>query len=625
MAKKDKNNFSVLFDEMIASVKSQAEVKTDYIPDIITFCEDPVYLNICDNPGNPINLYPLQKISLKCFYRGTKGNENLQLTNEERELLIAKKLQYVIDKFDNSESFRELVLVWGRRGGKDLVCSLIACYEAMRLLEIPGGNPYAYYGIKSGNPIYILTVASSDHQAKILFNDIKAAIQNSPYFQDKIGDNGRAIDQSKVYLLTPADKKENYEREKKGLDPIRGNVVIQAGHSNSDTLRGNRTFALLLDEVATYKTTAGASGGESIFTALAPSTNDFRVHYKNEKGETEDRLDSKIVLISSPRGKEGLFWRMYNQCFDKEMGKQRFAMRAPTWEVNLQHTRESLRRDFANMTEQEFNMEFGAEFAGLEGEKYLPDEYIDKAIYSELGQRQHGLPGILYYAHLDPAASSHNYALVVIHIENYIKAIPIGESGKVRKEQRKRFVVDHIKVWTPTSNRGIDFRLVDDYVIQLSKRFRFAMVSYDGYESRQSIQKLRRAGIPVKLTEFRPRYKEEIYRNLEHLFITGDIALPSIGPHAKLLELELKNLKRRWIPSGGFKIGPNEEGEVKTDDVVDALSGACGTAYNTAISGLPKPETVYMPILRDNYSWRIGQGSYTQGQFNQMNQKFSIY
>ena len=33
----------------------------------------------------PVNLYPLQKIVLKIFYRGSIGNEDLKLTKEEAE------------------------------------------------------------------------------------------------------------------------------------------------------------------------------------------------------------------------------------------------------------------------------------------------------------------------------------------------------------------------------------------------------------------------------------------------------------------------------------------------------------------------------------------------------------
>ena len=770
---------------MVANIKSELSTKENsFIPDIITFCESPHYLNLPGNPGNPIYLYPLQKIGLKIFYRGQPFNEKLKLTKEEIKLLKEENLEYLLDKYENKELFRELILVWGRRcigenslilnsefdtqisvgkmwdnglrevpvyslddktykfkpttaeiiyngikptfkltllnersieatdnhpfltlsgwkelkditekdhiavprflpmkhngfsekitqneiswisvesivemgsqrtfdlsvdddhchnfvanniivhnSGKDMVSSLLASYEAMRLLEVPGGNPYTYYKIKEGNPIYIITAANSERQAKILFNEIKSVILNAPYFQDKIGDNGKAIDSSSIRLLTPSDKSINKTRRSKDVSEVeKGSVVILAGHSNSDSLRGNRSFLILLDEVALYKDTAGSASGDALYNSLLPSTADFRVHYK-EKGEIKSRLDSKIVSISSPRGKDGLLWRMWQNSLDKEKGKHMLSMRAPTWKVNKHHTEKELREENANMPEQQFCMEFGAEFAGAEGEKFLSEELIDRAVHPDLGQLSTGQAGVFYYAHVDPAASSHNYALVVLHVENFIKTTPVEvREGiyKSKKDRRKRYVVDHLKVWTPTEKggSGIDFQTIDEYMIALSKRFRFAMVSYDAFESKASMQRLRKHGIPVKLTRFQKRYKEKIYRNLENIFVAGDILIPSRGPHAKLLELELKNLKRKWSPQGGFRIEPNVEAEVTTDDLVDGLAGACGVAMDQLISGLPKGDLVNMPISRDNAPlWKIGHGAYSNLQFSQINRKFGI-
>lgn len=616
MAKK--NATSKMFDEMISTLKSQISISGIKQPDIITFCESPAFLNLLGNPGNPIELFPLQKISLKCFYKGSQGNEDVKLTNDEIELLKKENMEYILDKFDSSEIYRQLVLVWGRRSGKDLLGSFIATYEAMRLLEIPGGNPYAYYKIKEGNPIYITTVANSEGQAKILFNEIKNVVLNAPYFQDKIGD----IDSNCIYMLTPSDKINNKQREKDGQELTKGSVVILSGHSNSNTLRGLRSFTLFLDEVALYRTTSGSSGGEIIYNSLVPCTTDFRVFYE-EDGVMKNRLDSKIILISSPRSKDGVFYRSYAQSFDKVLGKQTFAMRAPTWKVNLRHSEQDLRVENPGMPESEFAMEFGAEFAGTGGEKFVADEYIDRAIMMDLGQRERGSPGQYYFAQIDPASTSNNYAIVVIHVEDYLKFSQLPDE-RTKKERRKKYIVDHIKVWIPTANQGIDFQLVDDYVIQLSKRFKFAMISYDAYESRQSMAKLRKAGIPVKFTTYRRKYKEEIYRNLENLLISGDLILPGSGTWAKLMELELKNLKREWV-NNGFKIKPNPEGDVKSDDCTDALAGACAIALEQFTTGYVKAETCYTPLLRDSGQlWKIGQGTYTDSQFSIMNRKYGI-
>ena len=162
MAKKIVKNESVLggLDEIFAKIKDETTTDSSEssIPNIIDFCYSKRYLYL---PQQNIKLYPFQEIILKAFYRKQKGNEHVTLTKEELEMLKKNGQQMVIDKYYSEDLFRELVLVLGRRAGKDFLCSIMAAYEAMKLLEIPGGCPYKYYGLAPGNPIYILTVATS--------------------------------------------------------------------------------------------------------------------------------------------------------------------------------------------------------------------------------------------------------------------------------------------------------------------------------------------------------------------------------------------------------------------------------------------------------------------------------
>ena len=116
------------------------------IVDIITFCEGSQYLNL---PGNNFHLWMSQRVILKCFYMGTRGNEKLKLTQEEWAWLYGKEddeerdgvkyeknIDNVITKLKikekeqaqalakgdtetyNSFNFTELNLVLGRRGSK---------------------------------------------------------------------------------------------------------------------------------------------------------------------------------------------------------------------------------------------------------------------------------------------------------------------------------------------------------------------------------------------------------------------------------------------------------------------------------------------------------------------------
>lgn len=613
------NDIAELMDKIRYEVKARSGEQ--YIPDIIEFCESKVYLNL---PEKNASLYPMQKIILKIFYRGQPGNEHLKLTEAEIQMLYAEKMDKVLQKYHSNELFRDLVLVLGRRAGKDFMVSLMALYEAMKLLEMPGGSPFKFYDLAEGNPIFILTIATSSDQARILFLEIKEKMMSSEYFRDKIG----SAELDRIYLLTPHDKKKNKDIVKSGVENVaaqtKGSVVIMSGHSNSESLLGKRIYTLLLDEVASFKSTGGATSGDRIYSALTPATADFQriTKEKDEKGNFIKIRDSKIISISSPKSEEGKLFQLYKTADEDPF---RLAIKLPTWKVNIAFSEDGLRREFKHMSPDEWNMEFGAQFSGTAGEKFIADHYVDEAMEIgaelNLNQRNQGIPGMIYYAHLDPAATSHNYALIIMHVEQRMRLSE--RDGQVIKEKTKMFIVDHIMQWQPMSGIAINVFEVDRYITDLARRFRFAMVSYDNWNSQSSVQLLRRKGIPTKITPFRKQYKMSIYDNLHYLLVNHQLALPQKGPHAQALEMELKCLKRIFN-SGGFKIEPNPEAQKTTDDLCDALSGACAVATENIYSGYPQSTTVSMPhapSMGSNQQWQIGRGVYNDSQWNILSRK----
>jgi hypothetical protein len=608
MAKK--KTVSDFIDDLKVDINAQSQ--TVKMPDIITFVESKEWLGLPYHPSNPLTLFPVQKIMLKVLYRGSIGNENLQLTEEELDL--CKKLGLedpdrgaFLQKYQSDVLFRELVLVWGRRSGKDFICSIIATYEAMKLLECPGGDPYQMYEISSANTINILTVANSSSQANIAFSEIRERILNSPYFEDKYIKDG--ISAGAIYLLTPKDKQDNQEFKKKGLPLKKGSVGVLVGHSNSDTLLGMGCIVLILDEVASYKNTGGASSGDRIYAALTPTVRTYvrRVYYKDESGDykltehgqkvVEKRIyDGKVISISSPRGKEGKFFELFQ---DAPNVPSRLAMRLATWDVNPAHTRDSLRAEEHTMSDMEFNMEYGAEFSGMGVENFFTEEQVKSCMYGHRYELTDlGKPGRVYFVHLDPATSSHNYALVVVHKEYFL--------DPATNKAEYVIIVDHIKYWQPI-NGPINPLEVDSYVAGLKRRFHIGMITYDQWASAESILKLRKAGIPNKETRFNSSYKQRIYRELENLVNSGRILIP----FEHLLYNEMIELQRKFTPTG-FKVQPKQDGDgVKSDDIVDCIAGAAYMAIESQTKSLPQAKLVSLgnPQTSSNMvAWRNMQG-----------------
>jgi hypothetical protein len=213
-----------------------------------------------------------------------------------------------------------------------------------------------------------------------------------------------------------------------------------------------------------------------------------------------------------------------------------------------------------------------------------------------------GSPGKVYFVLLDPATSSHNYGLVVLHKEYYLNSETLKTDYKI--------IVDHIKYWQPI-NGPINPNEVMQYVIGLKRKFHIGLVTYDSFASQESILKMRKEGIPNKETKFTGSYKFKIYKELEDLVNTGRILIP----YDNLLFNEMIELQRKFTAIG-FKVMPKKDGDgVKSDDIVDCIAGACYIAIQKQIQGLPQGKLVNLgnPGGQD-ITWRsmsgvLGRGS----------------
>lgn len=251
---------------------------------------------------------------------------------EDGITLFPKQLS-ILNEFYSG--YRELVAILGRRSGKDFLATIIALKEAHFLLSL--NNPFKHYNLSPGNPIYVLLIASSSDQAKILFTECKMRLLSSDLFKDRV----LKIEDNKIHLLTDADIK----KKKKSAS-----VVIMSTGCGSDSLLGKRIFTLILDEAASFK------GADRLYSALTPATADFR--------NSDGGYDSKIVIMTSPRMEDDMVHKLYTEA---GLCSSRLAVRYPTWEVNTRLSEKSLRNEFRMMNDEEFMSEFGAEFMPFEG------------------------------------------------------------------------------------------------------------------------------------------------------------------------------------------------------------------------------------------------------------------
>jgi len=592
MAKK-RDELSSMIDSVIQGSGANAAGKK--IVDIITFCEDARYLNFLGQDPK-LKLWPMQRIVLKLFYRGSEGNEHLQLTQEEIDVLedIAERedLDYELDKggfrqvaekYKRGHVHNQLLMVMGRRSSKTMLVSIIAAYEAYKLLESPEGNPHKKYNLSPDKPIAILNVAVSEKQAyDPLFKEIQSRIARSPFFSDKI--NHGATTKDTIYLLTDADKRENALRRARGMSiMLDGSVVLKSGHSNSASLRGQAAICVLFDEFAHFMTSSGKQSGDEVYNALVPSTRQFG-------------MDGKVVLLSDPRDKDGMFWKLFEMSQVREVieGQTRFlneeilALQLPTWRMNpnVEFSEETLKQTELPKDPVFIWTTWNARFQGEAGEHMFDARRITDCIVGGAAEPKAGDPRYRYYIHLDPAKTSHNYALVMVHVATFSNA---------RGEVRRKAVVDVVRFWRPTRQGPVSLSTdVEPEIWRLCRNFRVQKVTFDSFQSAQMIEHLRAGGIRAEETPFIPSFIDKIYTELKNMINEVNMVLP---PNQQLIG-ELRCIKEKIGPRGIMRAF-DKNSDFRTDDCCDALAGATFQALNdTVIRTLPRSAVVRMGIGR---------------------------
>lgn len=193
-------------------------------------------------------------------------------------------------------SYEEVCLDLGIGSGKSFFVSSFLAYGAYRLLCYK--NPQGMYGLARGSNITLLNMSKSAQQAKkVVFGEVKARIENSPWFQQ----------------YYPPDPNIHSELI------FQKGIIIFPGNSRETFPLGYNVFMYNMDEAAFYTETEDHDVAESMFNAL-----DSRV--KSRFGNL-----GIGAITSSPR--------YVDDFVEKKMKDARknpsviFGMRRATWEM----------------------------------------------------------------------------------------------------------------------------------------------------------------------------------------------------------------------------------------------------------------------------------------------------
>ena len=213
---------------------------------------------------------------------------------------------------------------------------VFASYEVYRLLNL--GNPQAYYGLPNGNRIQLISVATDQDQASLLYNEVTTHLAKCDYFKPYIANNTQKL----VNFRTPYDI-ERYGPTSRMQDgkfvSFNGKATLRVTFKSciAKGLRGAGNIVIILDEMAHFQD-KGQGSAKDIYDAVTPSTAAFSP--KDQKTGLpifgrDTRTDSRVVCISSPLGRSGKFFELFDLAMRGGEGSENLiAIQAPTWEMN---------------------------------------------------------------------------------------------------------------------------------------------------------------------------------------------------------------------------------------------------------------------------------------------------
>jgi len=558
-------SFESLFSEAAKNLIDDSEKEVD----IVTFCEQPMYL---DQP-----LHSAERFVLKVYY-------GLELDNKEKVLKIRSfpydregrmftEVEYADFLKQQTRTnlkdvglhkFIELVLVCGRRAGKTFIASVIAAYEAYKL--IVKDDPQKYYKLPQGEEIRIVNVASTTDQALILAKAIQNRILNSRWFTPYVDSKS----QSEIRLRTKRDLRLYNQEIKfhgKPLDP-HVSIKILALPCTARGIRGGSIIVGILDEIAHFVDNEGNRSGDTIYEALTPSVATFG-------------LDGKIISISSPYAKGGIFYDLFLDSIGREgegPDHNKLMFRIPTWELNDTITFEFLESERRRNPES-FDCEFGAEFSSIISGFFKFPEKIDSCILRD-SETVTANNNCGHYIAVDPSSLCNGYALAMVHVE--LRERVREENGKQIKEKKSVAVLDRWKVWSLKDPEFegmpyIDEDVIHEYISNLFQRFRVVKIVYDQFDSTSAVLKWQKAGVNAIKTPFSRHYNTRIYKHLRDMMYDERIDLFYHDLGIK----ELKNLQEKRVGKKQFLIEAPVQGEVLTDDLCDVLANSVYIATST--------------------------------------------
>ncbi len=441
------------------------------------------------------------------------------------------------------------------------ITSFISLYEIYRLMKM--GNPQAYFGFPDGQEISVCTTAPTIETASTLFTNMKNYCMNCSYLNDKI------VNKSATTFTLATD----HDRER-GSDPT---IRLVCGGAGSADIRGRSNIVVIMDEAAFFST-SGPSSGDALYQALTPSILSF----------THDGVgEGKIVLISSPFGKSGMFYKNYVNSF--QMTENILMYNMYTAMLNPRVDGSAL-RDEKKKNPSMFNCEYGARFSDTVS-CWIEEEAINSSVDDSLPVNpKRGRRGVEYFMGIDYAGKTDGAALSIVHREG--DKIVLDYADVFYGAQSDVYWQEHQPMYDKVNGKFADSDIIPlegfaDEIARLNELFPIKYGWFDQFNGYALLEMLRNRG----LTQFDTRslnagLNTQIFQTAKELICSGLVRLP---PHPVLIP-EMKTIEE--TKNGNqLRVEAPERGGMH-DDITDSFVIAINALRQTTEKGRPNAKSI---------------------------------
>lgn len=546
---------------MEAGLKKSGDGAEQQVVGPIEFIESPHWLGL--------KLFPVQRIIIKAYYgiplddtddyvviSDWRRKKFRRMTEAGYLRMLYEEGRCNIKEVKQGDDRRELILSIGRRSGKTMVSGCIAAYETYKLLM--KGCPQKYYGLPDTDRIQIVSVATSLEQAGILFANVSGHYRANAFFKHHMANDT----QTYAAFQTPydVDKYGHWSKNEKANATVR----VSFKSCVAKGIRGIGAIVAILDEVAHFQE-SGQSGAEEVYKAISPALAAYSPKDANDSRVPIGPVESRMILISTPNGRSGLFHEQFRIGFKgTDASKTMLCIQAPTWEVNPTIPAEIFEIDYIKDATA-FFQEFGGVFTN--SSRVWIENKLDllEVVDPDLRPKTKAPARMPHFMGIDLGLVNDAAAVAIGHIDSerrivldYLEEMRAGE-GEYEEYDR------------------LDHEEVVDWIYDLTRRFRIVQGFLDPWCGIIFEQMMEKRGLnQIKKVSTSKQLNSDIYKNFKDLMWGGQLVLfdwprpPGPGDkHSPYIE-ELLLLEAKQKTKNVIEVAkPATPGS--SDDMSDAL------------------------------------------------------